>query len=232
MLLTSPSVKANFLGAGIWNSQSKVARRVFLASGFLVCCPVFIEAPLVRAMPLASLLLSVVLAAGGYYLLIRPKSQIWGDLLVGFSYSWLAGAIYWGWFRWQPLLHLPIEAACLPFVLYALSKGKHKIGGLFYLGSLIGTIITDIYFFVTGLIPYWREIMSVQESLAPPILHQALVQIQNTWGISWAVVLTNILLAVGIWAIQQEKIYWWGFAGAVLSTLLVDGLFWLVAYLV
>ncbi len=235
-MLSTPSssiteYQNNLLGA-IWNHKSHQARRVFSTSAFLVCVPVFFEAPLVRLMPLVSVLLTIVLVLVSFYLLKRTKTQIWGDLLLGFSYSWLAGAIYWGWFRSEPLLHLPVEGLCLPFVLYALSKGKHQIGGLFYLGSLVGTIITDIYFFLTGLIPYWRQIMSVEQNLASPILHQALIQVQNPWGISWAIVLVNLLLALGLWSIKQEKLYWWGFAGAVLSTILVDSLFLVAAYLV
>lgn len=205
---------------------------VCLYAGFLVCVPVFVEAPLVRTMPIVSLLLTIVLLLISRYLLKAPQTQIWGDLLLGFSYSWLAGAIYWGWFRQEPLIHLPIEAVCLPFVLYTLSKGKHQIGGLFYLGSLVGTIITDIYFYLTGLIPYWRQIMSVEQSLAAPILHQALIEIQNPWGISWAVVLVNVLLILGIYALKQKELYWWGFAGAIISTILVDSLFWVAAYLI
>lgn len=177
---------------------------------FSLCTGLF-EAPLVRLMPLLSLLLTIPLLLVSFYLLKWKKTQIWGDLSLGFSYSWLAGAIYWGWFRTEPLIHLPIEAVCLPFVLYALSKGKHQIGGLFYLGSLVGTIITDIYFFLTGLIPYWRQIMSVEPNLASPILHQALTQVQNPWGISWAVILVNLLLALGLWAIRQEKTLLVGF---------------------
>jgi hypothetical protein len=39
------------------------------------------------------------------------------------------------------------------------------------------------------------------------------------------------LLFVGLWAIKQRSAQWMAFGGAVLSTLLVDGLFWVAAAL-
>ncbi|MEO1005654.1 MAG: DUF3120 domain-containing protein, partial [Cyanobacteria bacterium J06638_38] len=49
-------------------------------------------------------------------------------------------------------------------------------------------------------------------------------------GISWAIVLVNILLAVSWWSLKKTELHWWAFAGAVLSTILVDSLFWIAAY--
>jgi hypothetical protein len=103
------------------------------------------------------------------------------------------------------------------------------IGSLFYLGSLCGTAITDLYFYLTGLIPYWRQLMQVDSALATPILQSAIAQIQTTWGLSWAFILLILLLGLGLWALQKQQCYWWAFAGAVLSTILVDSLFWIAA---
>jgi hypothetical protein len=204
---------------------------IFLAAGFLVSVPVFIQAPLVRYYPLASLFLSLAWLGLGKYLMKSAKTEVWGDLIIGFSWSWLAGSIYWGWFRYEPLVHLPIEAIGLPFALWGLARGREKVGNLFYLGSLIGTVITDIYFYLTGVIPFWRQLMRVElePELVRSIFQSALAQIQNPWGISWAIVLLNLLLAIGIYSWQKRVFYWWAFSGAVLSTILVDGLFWLVA---
>jgi hypothetical protein len=40
-----------------------------------------------------------------------------GSLIVGFSGSWLAGCVFWGWLRAHPVLHLPVEAFALPLAL-------------------------------------------------------------------------------------------------------------------
>jgi hypothetical protein len=208
-------------------------RRVFLMAGFLVSVPVFIQAPLVRYYPWVSLLLTAVWVGIGWLLLQRPRTQVWGDLLLGFSWSWLAGGIYWGWFRWEPLLHIPIEAIGLPFALWGLHRGRGKVGNLFYLGSLLGTAITDLYFYLTGVIPYWRQLMMVEldPTLVSPIFQAALTRIQTSWGAGWAIILVNFLLLMGIYPLQKRVSYWWAFSGAVLSTILVDGLFWITASL-
>jgi len=204
---------------------------IFCASSFLVSVPVFIQAPLVRLNPWFTLILTLGWVAWGWQLSQNQKTRLWGDLLFGFSWSWFAGAIYWGWLRWEPLYHLPIEAIGLPFVLFCLKKRWLMIGNLFYLGSLLGTFITDIYFYLTDLIPAWRQLMQSDPNLVKPIFQQALNQMQTVWGISWAVVLVNILLACGFLALQGQRNYWYAFAGAVLSTLFVDSLFWIVACL-
>jgi hypothetical protein len=194
---------------------------------------VFLQAPLVRYYPEISLGLTVFWVGLGIWLLKQAKISLWGDLLLGFSWSWLAGSLYWGWWRWEPLIHIPMEAIGLPFVLWGLYKGRGKVGNLFYLGSLLGTAITDVYFYLTGLIPYWRQLMTVEldPNLVSPIFDNALAQIQTPWGISWAIVLLNLLLAIGIYPLQKRVCHWWAFSGAVLSTILVDGLFWITASL-
>lgn len=191
------------------------------------------QAPLVRYYPEVSLGLTFFWVGLGVWLLKQEKISLWGDLLLGFSWSWLAGSLYWGWWRWEPLIHLPMEAIGLPFVLWGLYKGRGKVGNLFYLGSLLGTAITDVYFYLTGLIPYWRQLMTVEldPNLVSPIFHNALAQIETPWGISWAIVLLNLLLAIGIYPLQKRVCHWWAFSGAVLSTILVDGLFWITASL-
>jgi hypothetical protein len=206
------------------------AWRVFGAASFLVSVPVFLQAPIVRLFPLVSLLLTSVWVCIGWLLYQRASTRCWGDILLGFSWSWLAGSVYWGWFRWEPLIHLPIEAIGVPFALFCLWRGWGKVGNYFYLGSLTGTIITDIYFYLTGLIPYWRDLMEVDPALASPIFKSALAQMQTFWGFSWAIVLVNLLLGISLLALQQPKLHWWAFAGAALSTLVVDSLFWIAAY--
>ncbi len=221
---------------------SKRAWLTFAAAAFLVSVPVFVQAPLVRAFPW----LSLVLTAGWLFLsgwLLshpRPASRFWGDLLLGFSACWLAGSIYWGWLRWEPLLHLPVEAIALPLTIWGLKKNWYKTGIFFYLGSLFGTAITDFYFYLVDVVPYWRQIMqvdTVDTSLAITILKSALAQVQTPWGVGWAMVLVLSLLAAGLLPLTLTRVrlahphalHWWGFAGAVLSTILVDGLFFVAA---
>lgn len=202
---------------------------IFGAAGFLVSVPVFVEAPLVRLFPEISLALTAGWLLLSLGLLHRPQTAVWGDLLLGFTGSWLAGSLYWGWLRWEPLLHLPVEAIGVPFAVWCLTRSWGKVGSYFYLGSLFGTVITDLYFYLTGLIPYWRQLMQVEPALALPIFQSALTQIETPWGIICAVALIATLLSVGLWHLRGKALQNWAFSGAVLSTLLVDGLFWLAA---
>lgn len=227
--------------------------QVFAAASFLVSVPVFVQAPLVRYLPLLSLAMTAGWFWLGCTLLKRTSTKLWGDLLLGFSWSWLAGSIYWGWYRWEPSIHLPIEAIGLPFALWFLWRAsreqkskfalytptfgqnfllKGQVGNLFYLGSLLGTAITDLYFYLTGSIGYWRQLMQVEPAMATLILQSAIAHIRTPWGLAWAVVLANLLLAIALWALQTKQLHWWAFAGAVFSTILVDGLFAVVAFLV
>lgn len=203
---------------------------VFTAAVFLVSVPVFIEAPLVRTLPWLSLGLTAGWVWLSLSLMSHSATYTWGNILYGFSWSWLAGGIYWGWLRWEPLWHLPVESIGLPFVLWLLlTKKGGKIGNWFYLGSLLGTVITDIYFYIVDLMPYWRQIMIVEPDSIGPILHQALLQVQTPWGEAWAVILGLILLTVGIFPLRTGKLHWYAFSGAVVSTILVDSLFLLAA---
>jgi Protein of unknown function (DUF3120) len=201
---------------------------IFSASAFLVSIPVFVQAPLVRLYPTISLLSTIPWFVLSLILIFRPKTQVWGDLLLGFAGCWLAGSIYWGWFRWEPILHLPIEAIGLPFAIWCLNKSWGKVGAYFYLGSLFGTAITDLYFYLTGLMPYWRKVMHAEPEFAMPIFQSAIGQIDTPWGIGCAIVLIAVLLTVGLLSLRPS-LHWRAFSGAVFSTLLVDGLFWLAA---
>ena len=226
----SPLTQNLLLNIPVSETQGRKLWQVFGAASFLVSVPVFLQAPLVRTLPWISLALTLFWVILGIWLYKRSQTRLWGDLILGFSWSWLAGSIYWGWLRWEPLIHLPVEAIGVPFAVWCLCRGWGKIGNYFYLGSLLGTAITDIYFYLTGLIPYWRRVMEVDPNYATGILKLALVQMQTPWGVSWAVVLVNLLLGVSLWAWQKPQLHWWAFAGAVLSTLVVDSLFWIAAY--
>lgn len=208
---------------------SRQAWKVLAASAFLVSVPVFFQAPLVRIFPWLSLVLTGVWLWLSLSLRSRHTTYVWGDLLLGFTWTWLAGSVYWGWLRWEPLWHLPIEAIGLPFAVFALSRGQGRVGNWFYLGSLLGTAITDAYFYLVNLIPHWRQLMLAEPDLVQPIFQSAVAQIKTPWGTGWAIGLAVFLLLVGALPLRSSQLHWWTFGGAVLSTILVDGLFWLVA---
>lgn len=202
---------------------------VFSVASFLVSVPVFLQAPIVRIFPAVSLIMTLGLVFLAWFLQLRWPDRWWGDITIGFSWSWLAGSIYWGWFRWEPLVHLPIEAIGLPFALFCLWLGWGKVGNFFYLGSLLGTVVTDVYFYLNGLIPFWRDIMEAEPDAVSGIFKSALVQMQTPWGFSWAVVFVCFLIGISLFALQKNELHWWAFGGAVLSTLVVDSLFWIAA---
>lgn len=202
---------------------------MLLASVFLVSVPVFLQAPLVRFWPWISLGLTPVLWWIGLQLSARWHNSWSGDLLLGFTWTWLAGSIYWGWLRWEPLIHLPVESIGLPFAVWAIARNQIRIGSFFYFGSLLGTTVTDLYFYLVNLIPHWRQLMQVEGEQARPILQDAIAHMQTPWGVSWAVILALLLLGVSLLPLYSRQSCWWAFSGAVLSTILVDSLFWLAA---
>ncbi|UZQ53500.1 DUF3120 domain-containing protein [Trichothermofontia sichuanensis B231] len=201
----------------------------FMAAIFLVSVPVFVQAPLVRGWPWLSLGVTGLWWWLSRWLLARPATHHWGDLLWGFSWTWLAGSLYWGWLRWEPVWHLPLEAIALPLVLVCLLRQRLMMGSFFYSGSLLGTAMTDMYFYLVDLLPDWRRLMQVEPNLAFSVLQQAVTKVQTPWGYSWAALLGSTLAVIGLMALCQRQLPWRVFSGAVLGTILVDGLFWLLA---
>jgi hypothetical protein len=207
--------------------------RMWFTSLFLVSVPVFFEAPLVRYAPWLSLICTVGWLAIAKYLQEEPKTKTWGSLIWGFSLTWLCGSLYWGWLRWEPAYHVPVEALALPWAIWATRQDSHRVGGWFYIGSLLGTAITDLYFYITHLFPDWQSLMQVESdlSLAQPILKNALALVETPWGMTWACVLAAMLLLIGNRAMRSTNLAHWAFGGAVLGTIFVDLLFFGVAIL-
>lgn len=214
--------------------------QIWVGAAFLVSVPVFAEAPLVRYAPVLTLVFTIVWLSLGLSLRRRPALAVWGDLLIGFTWTWLCGAIFWGWLRWEPLWHIPIEAAALPIALWGLRRGWATIGQTFYLGSLLGTAVTDLYFYTVNLIPAWKRLMAIempqlgdsdQSEIIATVFHQALTQMYQPWGMVAAIGLAGALTVTGLWAWQRQSNVMMAFSGAVLSTILVDGLFWVAAIL-
>jgi hypothetical protein len=123
-------------------------------------------------------------------------------------------------------LHLPIEAMGLPIVLVLLSQGQGRLGSYFYFGSLFGTAITDLYIYWTDLLPMWRQVMIADPQWVPVLLREAAGSLQNSTDFGRGLVLAIALLIVGILPLRSQQSCWWAFSGAVLSTLVVDLLFW------
>ncbi|PZU92633.1 MAG: DUF3120 domain-containing protein [Pseudanabaena sp.] len=200
---------------------------------FLVSVPVFFEAPLVRHAPWLSLIFSVGWLAIAKHLQENTKLHLWGSLIWGFSLTWLCGSLYWGWLRWEPAYHVPVEALALPWAIWATRQDTHRIGGWFYIGSLFGTTVTDLYFYAAHLFPHWQALMQVEAnvSLAQPILKNALSLVETPWGMTWACLLAALLLVTANKAMKSSDLAYWAFGGAVLGTILVDLLFFAVAVL-
>ncbi|WP_242051901.1 DUF3120 domain-containing protein [Phormidium sp. FACHB-1136] len=215
-----------------WLSRSHQQLQVFGAAMGLVILPVFFQAPLVRYFPWVSLAMTPLWLGLGAKLMKRPQWEVWGDLIVGFGWIWLTGTLYWGWCRWEPVMHLPIEALGMPIAVLCLYYGSGRVGSYFFLGSLLGTAITDLYINWMHLFPVWRQLMEVEPDVAPVVLRAAAVALETDVAACRAVVLAIFLLvATAIALFTSRQLAWWAFGGAVLSTLIVDGLFFFSAML-
>ena len=215
-----------------WLLSSGLQLRVFGAALGLVILPVFVQAPLVRYFPWVSLAMTPLWLGLGAWMMRRSQLAVWGDLIVGFGWIWLTGSLYWGWFRWEPVAHLPVEALGLPIALICLRQGWGRVGSYFFLGSLLGTAITDLYINWMHLFPSWRQLMLVSPDAAPLVLQEASVALQTDVAACRAIVLVLFLLiSTAIALTTSRQLAWWAFGGAVFSTLIVDGLFFLTAAL-
>ena len=202
--------------------------------------PVFAQAPLVRSAPWVSLVLTLLWLGLSLHLLSLRPYRIWGNLLYGFTLTWLCGSLYWGWLRTEPLWHMPIEAIALPIAIWGLRRGFARVGNYFLLGSMFGTAITDLYIHTVNLLPQWRVAMqpTVSDVALTGAMQDATFKMQSQLGLVSAVVLALLLLVVGMVGVWQGEdrqgnvqLHWWAFSGAVLFTLVVDGLFGLGAWL-
>lgn len=236
----SPSYIANFdkgtasllSAVRLWMSESLAQIQVFGASAGLVILPVFVQAPLVRYFPWISLAMTSAWLGLGWLLLQRPRWQVWGDLVIGFAWIWLTGSIYWGWFRWEPVVHLPVEALGLPIAIACLRCNQGRIGSYFFLGSLLGTAVTDLYINWMHLFPNWRQLMWVDPDFAQIVLRETTASLETSVAAGRAVVLVLFLLIATVISVSTSRqLAWWAFGGAVFSTLVVDGLFFLTAAL-
>ena len=142
-------------------------------SAFFVILPIFFQAPWVRFQPNSALLFTFFILAAGIFLSSEPSKKyfIIGSLLLGVAGSWLGGSLFWGWLSAHPILHIPVEAVAFPLALIGLGT-KWKIGSSFYIASLVGTAITDLTIFFTGLMDRWMEVINADSEIAPLILQK------------------------------------------------------------
>ena len=202
----------------------------------MVVLPVFLQAPWVRVHPFSATLFTALLVAIGVVLNrsdIQQKADF-GSLLVGFSGSWLAGCVFWGWLRAHPVLHIPVEAFALPLALAGLGT-RWRLASAFYLSSLIGTAFTDLMMAATGVMRFWPGVVTASLDTAPQLLHEAGLHLLHP------IPLTALALAASciVWMAQtlskRESAVFNSndtlsmSAAVLMTTLWVDGLFLLAA---
>lgn len=226
---------------GTWQSAASdrnAALNLTQIASVLVVLPVFLQAPWVRLHPFSAVLFTAVLVGTGV-VMNRSNNGHQADLgalLVGFSGSWLAGCLFWGWLRAHPLVHLPIEAFALPLALAGL-RTRWKLAAGFYLASLIGTACTDLMMAVTGVMKHWPVVVSAPLGEASALLHQAGLSLFNP-----AAAVALIGAAAGLIGVARRcheqanqggaNAELWSMVGVVLSTTVwVDGLFLAAALL-
>jgi len=198
----------------------------------LVVLPVFFQAPWVRFHPFSSCLFTAVLLTTGI-VAAQVGNAAWkraGTLLVGFSGSWLAGTLFWGWLRMHPVWHLPIEAIAVPLAIGGL-KSRWKLSCSFYLASLLGTAFTDITMALTGVMSFWPQVVQATSSEAPFLLSEAAKLVLQPVSLLILSAAAGLILwlAKQCWtqsARPSEHQEAWRVAAAVLSTtLFIDALF-------
>ncbi len=196
-----------------------------VTAGLFVALPVFIQAPWVRQSPFSAALFTVVLLSAGLFLGQRGEDKFRhsGQLLVGFSGSWLAGALFWGWARQHPLIHLPVEALALPLALGGL-RGPWRLACGFYLGSLLGTAATDAAIAACGLMPLWPQVLLIDPPQAAVLLHQAAATVLQPGSLILVTGFAAVLSRLSQWLWQLGPVA--RVAGTALATtLVVDGFF-------
>ena len=207
-----------------------------LWSAVLVVLPVFLQAPWVRLHPFSACIFTAVLLAVAIPMGWQQQAEARnaGSLLLGFSGSWLAGSLFWGWLRAHPSLHLPVEALALPLAITGFGS-RWRLGCAFYLASLLGTSITDLAMAMTGVMRFWPGVVEAPLSEAGGLLNAAALSLQTPAALVVLMGLAALILTMARWMQARsrlESVYasCWAVAASVLvTTVMVDGLFLLMA---
>ena len=198
----------------------------------MVVLPVFVQAPWVHVFPFSAFLFSFIIFFLGFYLL-KFRGNRWssvGSLLVGVSWSWLGGCLFWGWLRAHPVWHLPVESIALPIAVSLLGT-RWKIGASFYLASLLGTAFTDLMIVVTGVMKSWPEVVDAPFSEASKMLSFTAEQLLAPFSLLAIFVAALLIILIANWMNQKSKSEilssdaWLVSSSALTTTLWVDGLF-------
>jgi len=198
----------------------------------MVILPVFVQAPWVHVFPFSAFLFSFIIFFLGFYLL-KFSTNRWssvGSLLVGVSWSWLGGCLFWGWLRAHPVWHLPVESIALPIAVSLLST-RLKIGASFYLASLLGTAFTDIMIVLTGVMKAWPKVVDTPFSEASKILSFTAEQLLAPFSLIAIFIAALLIILIANWMNQKSKSEplssdaWLVSSSALTTTLWVDGLF-------
>jgi hypothetical protein len=158
----------------------------------------------------------------------------WGSLIVGFSGSWLAGCVFWGWLRAHPVLHLPVEAFALPLALAGFGT-RWRLASAFYLSSLVGTAFTDLMMAITGVMRFWPEVVTTSLDTAPQLLHEAGLHLLHPLPITALALAASAIVWLSNTLSKRETAVFKSnetlsmSAAVLMTTLWVDGLFLLAA---
>ena len=202
----------------------------------MVVLPVFLQAPWVRVHPFSATLFTALLVAIGVVLNRSDNQQKadFGSLIVGFSGSWLAGCVFWGWLRSHPVLHLPVEAFALPLAMAGFGT-RWRLASAFYLSSLVGTAFTDLMMAVTGVMRFWPGVVTASLDTAPQLLHEAGIHLLHPIPLAALVLAaSSIIWLAGTLSKRETAVFKSNdtlsmSAAVLMTTLWVDGLFLLAA---
>ena len=198
----------------------------------MVVLPVFVQAPWVHVFPFSAFLFSFIIFFLGFYLL-KFCSNRWsavGSLLVGVSWSWLGGCLFWGWLRAHPVWHLPVESIALPIAV-SLLKTRWNIGASFYLASLLGTAFTDVMIVLTGVMKDWPEVVDAPFSEASQMLSFTAEKLLAPFSLVAIFIAALLIILIANWMNKKSKSEplssdaWLVSSSALTTTLWVDGLF-------
>ena len=198
----------------------------------MVVLPVFVQAPWVHVFPFSAFIFSFIIFFLGFYLL-KFCGNRWssvGSLLVGVSWSWLGGCLFWGWLRAHPVWHLPVESIALPIAV-SLLETRWKIGASFYLASLLGTAFTDLMIVVTGVMKSWPEVVDAPFSEASKMLSFTAEQLLAPFSLMAIFIAALLIILIANWMNKKSKSEilssdaWLVSSSALTTTLWVDGLF-------
>ena len=207
-------------------------------ASMLVVLPVFVQAPWVREQPFSSCLFGFVLLSVGVitHSIAPSRWKDFGALLVGFSGSWLAGSLFWGWLACHPVLHLPVEAFALPLAITGLQT-RWRLGCAFYLASLLGTAFTDLAMALTGVMALWPAVIAASPADASVLLQDAAAFVLRPSSLLTVSAAGMIIFQLVQYCKSRSSLSvatdrGWDVAAAVLlTTLLIDGLFLLLSLL-